>query len=239
MNNADNVDRFIAIYNELDHYLRNLLHRREWVSFKELVITASKFHRVVRKYREDLLQIADLRNILVHSFTGKAIAEPTDYAIKIANRIKDLIISPPTVIPKFEKEVITVQSNEKIKDVIKRMKQNDFSKFPVYNGNHFIGLLTAETVVRWLATSMSINNTAAKEVISYAKHKDNYTFISKDTDLFQIAETFEIYHRNGKRLDAIIITNSGKMDELPIGIITIYDIGEVYKAIEIREIDKL
>ena len=239
MNNRDNADRFIAIYNELDHYLRNLLHRREWVSFKELVITASKFNRVVRKYREDLLQIADLRNILVHTFTGKTIAEPTDYTIEIANRIKELIISPPTAMPRFWKKVITVESSERIKDVIKRMKQTNLSKFPVYDGNHFIGLLTAETIVRWLAFSTNIDETKVGEVILHAKHKDNYVFMPKNVNLFQIAEAFEIYHRNGKHLDAILITNSGKMDEAPIGIVTIYDLGEVYRAIEIRQIDKL
>ena len=239
MNNTDNVDKFIAIYNEIDHHLRDLLHRHEWVSFKELVITASKFNRVIRKYREDLLQFADLRNVLVHTFTGKIVAEPTDYTLGLANRIKQLIILPPAAIPKFEKRVLTVQSNEKIKDVIKKMEQNNFSKFPVYDGNHFVGLLTAETIVRWLASSMNVSEARVGEVILHAKHKDNYTFVPKYVDLFQIAEAFEIYHRNGKRLDAILITNSGKMDEIPIGIITMYDIGEVYKAIEVREIDQL
>jgi len=234
MNNKDGVDKFIAIYNEIDHYLRNLLHQQEWVGFKELVITASKFNRIVRKYREDLLQIADLRNVLVHSFTGKVIAEPTEYMLNLAEQVKQFIISPPGVTSRFQKTVLTVQSNEKIKSIIKKMKENNFSKLPVYNGKQFVGLLTAETIVRWFASfPTGIDETGAKDVILHAKHKDNYTFISKNADLFQVAEIFEIYHRNGKRLDAILITSSGNMDEVPLGIITMYDIGEVYREIEI------
>jgi predicted transcriptional regulator len=236
MNFGENAEKFIALYNEIDHILRTMLHEEVWVGFRELVERSAKFNRVVREYEDDLKQIGDLRNVIVHRTTDKIIAEPSDYIVNLTRKIRDLLKEPPKVIPYFEKNVVTIQSSESALKLARTMKNLNFSKIPVYNGNEFVFLATAETLVRYFAENADrkLSDTRIYEMQEFAEHKDNYRFISKNTDIFKAADIFEIYYRNKQKLDAIIITENGEKDQKPIGIITQFDVGEIYKLMEIR-----
>ncbi len=236
MNFGENAEKFIALYNEIDHILRTMLHEEVWVGFRELVERSAKFNRVVREYEDDLKQIGDLRNVIVHRTTDKIIAEPSDFIIDLTRKIRDLLKEPPKVIPQFGKEVVLAYADESILKLIRTMKQLNFSKIPVYDGDKFLFLATAETIVRYLADNPEeeLEKTKIQRLESFLEHKDNYRFVSKDTNIFQVADIFEIYYRNKQKLDAVIITEHGKKDEKPIGIITQFDVGEIYKLMEIR-----
>lgn len=236
MNFGENAEKFIALYNEIDHILRTMLHEEVWVGFRELVERSAKFNRVVREYEDDLKQIGDLRNVIVHRTTDKIIAEPSDFIIDLTKKIRDLLKEPPKVIPQFQKEVVIADANETILKLARTMKQLNFSKIPIYINGEFLFLATAETLVRYFAenSDKELSATKIQEMESFAEHKDNYRFVSKDTDIFQVADIFEIYYRNKQKLDAVIITEHGEKNEKPIGIITQFDVGEIYKLMEIR-----
>jgi len=236
MNFGENAEKFIALYNEIDHILRTMLHEEVWVGFRELVERSAKFNRVVREYEDDLKQIGDLRNVIVHRTTDKIIAEPSDFIINLIRRIRDLLKEPPKVIPQFQKEVVIADANETILNLARTMKQLNFSKIPIYNNGEFLFLATAETLVRYFAENSEKELSTAKiqEMEPFMEHRDNYRFVSKDTDIFQVADIFEIYYRNKQKLDAVIITEHGEKNEKPIGIITQFDVGEIYKLMEIR-----
>ncbi len=236
MNFGENAEKFIALYNEIDHILRTMLHEEVWVGFRELVERSAKFNRVAREYEDDLKQIGDLRNVIVHRTTDKIIAEPSDFIIDLTKKIRDLLKEPPKVIPQFKKEVVIADANETILKLARTMKQLNFSKIPIYNNGEFLFLATAETLVRYFAenSGKELSTTEIQEMESFAEHRDNYRFVSKDTDIFHVADIFEIYYRNKQKLDAIIITEHGEKNEKPIGIITQFDVGEIYKLMEIR-----
>ena len=236
MNFGENAEKFIALYNEIDHILRTMLHEEVWVGFRELVERSAKFNRVVREYEDDLKQIGDLRNVIVHRTTDKIIAEPSDFIIDLTKKIRDLLKEPPKVIPQFQKEVVIADANETILKLARTMKQLNFSKIPIYINGEFLFLATAETLVRYFAenSDKELSATKIQEMEPFAEHKDNYRFVSKDTDIFQVADIFEIYYRNKQKLDAVIITEHGEKNEKPIGIITQFDVGEIYKLMEIR-----
>ncbi len=235
MNDRERAERFIALYNEIDHFLRVLLHEENWVGYKELVERASKFDRIVREYEEDLKQIGDLRNAIVHRSTGEIIAVPSEGIVSLASAILEKLKSPPKVIPDFQKDVITVSPDESIAKLMNLMRENDFSKVPVYENGKFLFLATAEAVVRYVSENITADLRSAKtrNIANYMEHKDNCRFVSKDTDIFKVAEIFEIYHKNGEKLDAVIITEDGSKGRKPIGIITLFDIGMIYKKMEI------
>ncbi len=237
MNGAENrAEEFISLYNEIDHFLRVSLHEEKWVSYHELVERSAKFNRIVREYEEDLKQIGDLRNAIVHRSTGEIIAIPSERIVLQAREILKKLKAPPPVIPMFQKEIVIAEANESVARVIKIMKDNDFSKIPIYSESNFLFLATAEAIVRYISENLTVDlrNSKIENVASYMEHRDNCQFVSKDTDIFKVAEIFEIYHRNGEKLDAIIITESGDRNQRPIGMITLFDVGMIYKNMEIR-----
>ncbi len=236
MNEEGRAAKFISVYNEIDHFLRVSLHEEKWVSYHELVERSAKFNRIVREYEEDLKQIGDLRNAIVHRSTGEIIAVPCESIVSRAEEILKKLKAPPLVIPMFQKQVVTADEKESIAKIIKLMKDNNFSKIPVYENGRFLFLATAEAIVRYISENLTadLRNSRIRNVSGYMEHKDNCQFVSKDTDVFKVAEIFEIYHRNGEKLDAVIITENGDKNLPPLGMITLFDVGVIYRTMEIR-----
>jgi predicted transcriptional regulator len=236
MSDFSNVEHFVSIYNEIDDILRRMLHEESWVSYHELVERTARFNRIVREYKEDLKLIGNLRNVIVHRSTNQIIAEPAPFIVELASKIKSMLLAPPNVIPKFRKDVCTAGYRDSVGHVAKLMADNNFSRIPIFQEGQFIFLATAEAIVRFISRNIGANlsDVSVSEVYPFMEHKDNVQFISKDTNIFKAAEIFEIYHKNGKKMDAIIITDSGSKTEKPIGIITPFDVGEIYRQMEIR-----
>jgi hypothetical protein len=95
------------------------------------------------------------------------------------------------------------------------MFEQSFSQMPVYDGAIFVGLLTANTVARWLGASVaedifSLSETPVSDVLGYTEDKDNFSFLRRDSTLFEVLEKFQTFEREGKRLEAILITQNGK-----------------------------
>jgi len=59
----------------------------------------------------------------------------------------------------------------------------------------------------------------------------NYRFISRRTTLFDVLEHFDDFTKRGRNLDALIITHSGKINQKPLGIVTVYDLPEIFRVI--------
>lgn len=230
------AEEFISVYNGIDHFLRVSLHEDKWVSYHELVERFAKFNRIVREYEEDLKQIGDLRNAIVHRSTGEIIAIPSETILLKARGILKKLKSPPLVIPMFQRKILTVTAKESISKTMRLMRENDFSKIPVYKDGKFLFLVTAETIVRYVSDNLTVDlrNSKIENTMNYMEHRMNCQFVSRDTNIFKVAEIFEIYHRNGEKLDAVIITKNGDKNLPPLGIITLFDVGAIYKTMEIR-----
>ena len=74
-----NAIDFISAYNTIDSKLRAIYRGRGNLQFSDLVRRCAEFNNTVRKYEEDLLLCAKLRNVIVHdSNKDRIIAEPCD-----------------------------------------------------------------------------------------------------------------------------------------------------------------
>src|SRR5208282_4593317 len=96
-------------YNAVDHFLRKVLVRDERVSFSTLVGEYSRKHAGWRD--ADLLRtIAKVRNVIVHGKTAayRYVAVPTPALAQDLQECRGRLISPPRVIPAFQRKVETV-----------------------------------------------------------------------------------------------------------------------------------
>ena len=115
----------------------------------------------------------------------------------------------------------------------------DISQIPVYAESQFVELLTAETIARWVAHELSsglglLEEASLRAVLEFTEDAEHYAFLARVATAFDALAAFDDFAQQGKYLDAILITNSGKRDEKPLGIVTTFDIPTLIAAVDIR-----
>jgi predicted transcriptional regulator len=230
------ADAFLAAFSAIEKHLRRETRSDSRVSFYQLVEVAAQRDRAVLQLREDLKEFADLRNAIVHERSdGHPIAEPIDAAVQHLERIRALLLSPPTIYPTFRRAVESVEASDPIAKALTIMRARRFSQLPVTRERRFIGLLTASTVARWLAERASeevldLRETCVKDALAHAEDPENHQFVKRDATVFDALACFDLAETRGKRLEALLITHSGKPSETFLGIITVHDVPRLLAA---------
>lgn len=228
-----NSDRFLLAYNSIEKSLKEYSPNEHYTSFSKLIYNAKRSNAVVRKYYEDLKEFTELRNAIVHdSFDiAYAIAEPHDKIVEQIETIEQEMSKPKKVIPFFSSKVTTFQSNNSLKDILIAINRYSYSKFPIYDNDDFLGLITKRSIVDWLASNIDTTDNPhfskilAKDIINHQKRNKNYLFVNRDLTIYEIKEIFYKYKDNEKnKFEALLITENGIEDEKLLGIITSIDL---------------
>ena len=227
-----NSDRFLIAFNSIEKLLKKYAPDDHFVPFSRLIGFAKKSDAIVRRYYDDLKEFSDLRNAIVHDSVDLhyAIAEPHDNIVKQIEEIEQELRKPLKVVPLFQKKVTTFQSDHTLKDIFDAINTFSYSKFPIYEKDVFLGLLTKDGITNWIAKHVNkepivFSNVILKKVLTHEKKKDeNYRFITQDKTIYDIKEIFRKNIEEGTtRIDALLITSHGNPDEPLIGIITLWD----------------
>jgi len=234
-----NSERFLNAFVAIEKYLRSKCGLDQWATFSQLIDVASKTMPEVRRYKDDLREYGELRNAIVHDNRGNSyvIAEPNTAAVDAIEKIRDLIKKPPVIFPLFKIAVLSHDMNDSIGNAIKEMTEKKFSQIPIISNGKFKALLTTDTVSRWLGANVaddliSLKETTIGHVLKFSEDPNNFHFMSKNTSLFKVLEFFDEFEKGGKRLEALLITDSGNQNDKIIGIITISDLPKLLREIK-------
>ncbi len=232
-----NSDRYLQAFNSIEKHFRNKTKLDRRASFSQLLEKASETMPEARRYKDDLKEYGDLRNAIIHERTDShVIAEPNLKAVESIESIKDIIQKPPKVIPSFQCSVLNYSVNDSIGLALKNMTEKDFSQVPVFNNGKYKALLTNNTISRWLGSNVeedvfSLQETKTKDVLKFTEDRENYLFIVKHATIFEALDHFSSFELRGKKLEALLITHSGKQHEKIIGIITVSDLPKLLEKI--------
>lgn len=235
-----NSDTFLAIFSDIESWLRQQTDADRSTPFYRLIDRASQNNRAVARYRDDLKEFADLRNAIVHERTdGHIIAEPNARALADFQRIRNALLTPPMVLPKFSAPVVTRTHNDSVGVAVTDMRTGSFSQLPILSEGKIIALLTAETIVRWLATEVKNDianpwETRISAVIGHAENVDHFCFLSRRSTLLDALSQFEDFSARGRTLDAILISEGGKPEQKLLGILTIFDLPVIFEALGLK-----
>lgn len=107
------------------------------------------------------------------------------------------------------------------------------AQFPVYDGGNLpVGSPRRESVEKNVENGLiSIGDTRVRDVLEYEEEKDNYPFIGRDANGYEVKELFKKRLDKGKRPDAVLITENGNADDAPLGIITSWAMLKRYKGV--------
>lgn len=230
-------ERFEIAFNQIHLRLQRIDQSGE-NRFIALLHTGRERHKVIEKYFNELKQYAKLRNSLVHYKTelGTYIAEPHEEVVERIEDIASIFNKPNYALSIATQPVISFDVNESISQVIAVYTTHRYSQYPVYAEGKCIGLIKMGDVLCWLMDHFDQNERYLREItiasLLTKVKMDELLFVNKSIDVFTIEDLFSERHRKGEELEVVLITENGKKDETPLGIISSWNLIEIDYNIE-------
>lgn len=220
---------FIGLYNQLADHLITLTGSNEFERFYRLIDMAAEKSAAVKLHAQQLKKYGDFRNTIEHN--NEFFDEPSEGTLARFQALAKNILSPEPLLPTFQKDVHCFALNEPLGSALSYMRTNDYSQVVVYTGTK-LALLTLEGVARWLAVHSSENDAVLLkkctiEDVLTNEHEGGFGVMARNHSVYDAKNAFARPLGTGKtRLHAVLITQNGKMEEKPLGIVTPWDILE-------------
>lgn len=227
------AERFEVAFNQIHGVLKRMNPHEYNDAFMKLLTETSQKHRYIQNFFYELRQFAKLRNALVHEKlkVRTYIATPSKEAVTLIEKIASLLNRPPAVTNIASKSVTTIDLTTPIEKVIQLMHESSYNQLPVYENGVFVFLLTEDGLTSWLASSIrngtiDLNGHTASEIQDYEK-EHNVAFIGRNINIFELEDMYEGAFQSHRKLEAVIVTETGSPLEKPLGIITTWDLIEI------------
>lgn len=230
------TSRFLDAFNGVEDWLRHQMNAPEHAAFPDLLIEMAQASSDVRRHASSLKRLARLRNLIVHNYSREhPLAVPTTRSVEQIVTIRNQLVSPPLLVSVAASPVQTCRPTDPLGSSVTKMRNGVFSQLPIYDEQTFRGLLTAETIARWLAGTLEDGfalEAPVSDVVQHQEDPDNYTFFGRTATVADGLAAFDTFLRRGKRLEAVLVTHSGHKTESPLAIVTIHDVPKLRQAIQ-------
>ncbi len=232
----ENALQFISAYNIIDARLRALYRGKGSLNFSDLVRRVADRDPIVRRYEDDLVFCAKLRNVIVHTTTNdRIVAEPCDEITQLLTHIAELLSSPPRLKQLREKQVTGISAKQTVEEALIKIAKSDYSNLPVYRGDRPVGMLNNRRLVRAMGTLLSEGG-ALEELLSLpcedVLHEEDimryYRVLSKEAPIQDAVDAFA----ENRKLLAVIVTPRGNWGEPILNILTSSDLPRLLKFLE-------
>ncbi|WP_160725940.1 CBS domain-containing protein [Bacillus sp. USDA818B3_A] len=230
-------ERFEVAFNQVHDALKDIVQIND-ERFVVLVKVGSKKYQIIDTFKKDLEQYAKLRNAIVHEKmeVGFYIAEPNAKVVQHIEKIANVLSQPNYALSIATRKVVYFDHQDNLLQVTDAIRKYGYSKFPIYKNKKCMGLLTAGAIMKWMARNMenglvNFSNIRIADIMEFGKEHP-LEVVAKDINIFEIENIFEKAHKYKRKIEGIIITENGKMDEVPLGIITAWDLIQIDYTID-------
>jgi len=237
MSNNPNAKRFIEAYNRLDQGAREIYNIKRSMSFSDMIRQTAGVSPVIRKYKEDLIDYARLRNAIVHNNTdANIIAEPNEEIVEKLESIARLVTTPPRVIDSIAaRSVFCVTIDTKLSFVMSELYKSGYSVVPVYDKNTLVGVINRKMIIdsigKCILDGVDIDafmSGTVGENINVRDIANHYEVVPASITIDNMLYLFQ----QNKKLGVVIITKNGNYDEEPVGVVVANDTIEMQTIID-------
>jgi predicted transcriptional regulator len=239
-----NADRFLDAFNRIEDRLRKVFNAEPDTGYNDMIgAAAQEQHSPIHVYQQRLIRFGYLRNAIVHNPKdgGEVIANPRDDIVQQIEDIANTLESPPTVDSFCSRDVYSVIGNQLVREVAHEMEQKDYSQAPVvYSDNTYRDLLTTNAVARWFAVTshesdtIDVSEATVSDVLRHREsQRDLDHILESGASLFEVIDAFDVA-TDGNEIPpyAVVVTSDGSPQGTVKGIITTFDLPEVYRRIK-------
>lgn len=235
MTDPDPAREFLNAMANIEAALKISLRGRRFTPLKVMAETSRSAGALTEEQHNSLIALADLRNALSHEAYrgGSPIATPHQTTIDEANRLLAYLKSLPLALDLLERYPIKKVSPTDPMTTALTHVQDDFSQFPIYDGDVYIGLLTTNAIGRWLAEQCRSDVDVRTDAIV----ADLYAFAESSEVAVPLrseataAETIRILGDDDKPVRAVIFTESGSINDTPVAVAVREDVHCLYRAL--------
>lgn len=230
--------QFLEAFIAIEQHLESLAQLSRGVPFVQIVDTLRHQHHAVRAYAEDLKAFARLRNVIVHERGGgQVLAEPNEWAVHRIMRVRDLLLTPPTVAQFIHKKVATIQHDDSLATATALMARQHYSQLPVYQNNAYHGILSVRNVTYFLGSrtvaTIDLATSTVADVLMHAAQRDTAVFVAHHTPLIEVLEHYATHNRHGNYIDAVLVTADGDATQPLLGLIAEADIPAMNERLQL------
>ncbi len=230
-----NAIDLISAYNRIDARLRALYRGKGNLNFTDLVRRCAEFQPTVRKYEEELLSCARLRNAIVHNSTSeRVIAEPCEDFTRLILHVAELICAPPKLSSLKERGVTGISAAAAIGEAFLVSMKLDYSNLPVYEGDRMMGMLNGRRLVRAVGEALDRGEDLdeflrrpCREIVCEEDMARFYRVLGRNDTVQEAIDAFS----DNRKLLAVIVTERGGPSRI-VNILTASDLPKLIGLLE-------
>jgi CBS domain-containing protein len=239
---ASNGTRFLSAFNDIEGLFRSRLGADQHVDFAQLEREYGDKYRLPLPHRDALKAFRELRNAIVHGryFGGRPIAEPVPEVVAEIEHLRSLLMSPPTALAVLgTRDVCVASCDGPIRTALEYVRRFDYSQLPVYDDKEYVGILTTNTIARWLAHQLTLNQGLAEEetvrqVLTFSEAHERALLVPRTITAAEAIHKLSHGGTDGTPVTALIITERGLNRETPLRVIALFDLPQLTAALVIR-----
>ncbi|HEP1793752.1 TPA: hypothetical protein VB881_000350 [Streptococcus suis] len=238
-------NRFLELFNDLDKVLRKVcqVEDGEHADVGSMLAKAKDLSPVnpVQANWDNLYVARQLRNLMVHERrTGlKEVAQPSQELISVLEKVIAQYKAPMTIETYLQKtqkiKPILFDSRDKLTQALEIVEREHVSKFPIFSGISYQGLVSDKGLANWLAKASKetgsirekLEKASLADVLACEEDSIQVLILPTDSSLYQLINHFE-----GRKRTTVLVTRQagGKIHspEDLVGIITAQDLAEIY-----------
>lgn len=193
-------EKFLNLFVELEKALKDELNDPTLTFSQSLMAMRNKEgNNIIKQYQDEIDIIRSMRNIFAHERGGKTfeLVLPTPRAIAILEHIVHSLKSPMTIaefVDSQRKTTYWYTDTNTLKDVLNMIEDKGIDKFPIFNNNQLVNVLTRTGIVNWLASMreqvITVDDVTVKDVLPF-EYKVPYEIVPSSTRLFHVLDKFE------------------------------------------------
>lgn len=188
-----------------------------------------------------LLAFAHPRNAISHSryYEGQPIAEPVLAVVEQIERLRDQIKAPPTALAVLGvMDVCVAHPDEPISSALEHVRRFDFSQLPVYDDSGYVDVLTTNTIARWLSHQLTTNGELTKDAtvsqaLEFAEPYECALLVHRNITASEAIDRLRYGGPGRTPVTALIVTDNGRREEVPLAVIPTYDLSALTEALAI------
>ncbi len=226
---AIRAEAFLTAYNRIDDELRRRLKLKDHQSFRSAVDMFAKRNRWWHEDAEAMRAFAELRNMVVHDRfdSFRYLSVPSAEVVQEIEAIAQSLLRPVLSGDRFRRKVFTVDIGDSVTHALAVFRNEDISQLPAYAGDDFKGLITGNSVLRWLARKadredglVDLTEETVAGLLRFGEARRNFEFIGRDLPVREAAFLFA----ENSQLEALLMTEHGKPHQTLLGIATQWDV---------------
>lgn len=232
----DKYNEFIGLFNELNQYLNSKYNLKPNTTFGNMLIECESREPVIRHYRNELDRINDLRNLIIHESDRKGpLAIPSNDLISRLDFFLKKIKNPEQIGSKFKGIVKTFDISSSLNEVLLVIREKNYTQFPIFNKDEFVGMLTENGIATWLASKIEeeiimFEDIIVEDIIKKEEGLESYKVLKTNKTIYDVYDVFSKREEHkGPLVILISKTDSIRKPDDILGIITHWDIKDIDK----------